>query len=148
MSMLRLRTLTGIALAGLLALSSGPAIPQDPEAAISPPPLGDANGEQVYRQICQGCHMPDGEGAVGAGRYPAFRDNPNLASSRYLAVMVLDGRRNMPAFREPAQQDFFYAPTWLSDQQVADVVNYLRSNFGGIADDPITAKDVAALQQP
>lgn len=131
-----------------LLLLAAPAIPQSTDDAGPPPPLGEADGEQVYRQICQGCHMPDGAGAVGGGSYPAFRGNPNLASSRYLAVIVLNGRRNMPAFRRPERQDFFFPPTWLSDQQVADVVNYMRSEFGGIADDPITADDVAALQQP
>jgi mono/diheme cytochrome c family protein len=147
MSAFRLRGAATIALAATLAMISAPAIPQSVDDS-APPPLGQANGEQVYRQICQGCHMPDGGGAVGAGSYPAFRGNPNLASSRYLAVIVLDGRRNMPAFRRPEQQDFFFPPTWLSDQQVADVVNYLRSEFGGIADEPITAADVAALKTP
>lgn len=148
MSTRRLRVSSLVALTACLALLAAPAIPQTADDAGPPPPLGQATGEQVYRQICQGCHMADGAGATGAGSYPAFRGNPNLASSRYLAVIVLNGRRNMPAFRQPERQDFFFPPTWLSDQQVADVVNYLRSEFGGIADDPITADDVAALQTP
>lgn len=28
-------------------------------------------GEAMYDAVCAGCHMPDGEGAVGAGAYPA-----------------------------------------------------------------------------
>lgn len=126
----------------LLALAWGPA----PAQVADAPPLGDAGGEQVYRQICQGCHMPDGRGATGAGAYPALVGNPRLASARYLAVVVLDGRRNMPAFRRPARQEFFFAPTWLSDEQVAGVVNYLRAEFGGITADPITAADIAELR--
>lgn len=129
-------------LAILLATACAPATAQVADA----PPLGDADGAQVYRQVCQGCHMPDGRGATGAGSYPAFVGNPRLASARYLAVVVLDGRRNMPAFRRPERQEFFFAPTWLSDAQVAGVVNYLRREFGGITAGPITAEDIAGLR--
>jgi len=139
----RLRRTAGLlALAALLAATPLPAHSQVGDT----PPLGDADGAQVYRQLCQGCHMPDGRGARGGGDYPAFVGNGNLASSRYLAVVVLNGRRNMPAFRRPERQDFFFAPTWLSDEQVAGVVNYLRREFGGIDDAPITAAEIAALQ--
>jgi len=136
------RFAAGLGLAWLLTLAAGPTIAQDAGA----PPLGDADGEQVYRQLCQGCHMPDGRGATGGGQYPAFVGNPNLASARYLAVVVLNGRRNMPAFRRPERQEFFFPPTWLSDAQVAGVVNYLRREFGGFRDAAITAEDITRLQ--
>ena len=42
--------------------------------------LGFASGEQVYMQICQGCHMPDGRGAQGAGYYPALAGDPGIGS--------------------------------------------------------------------
>jgi mono/diheme cytochrome c family protein len=29
--------------------------------------LGSLTGEQIYEHICQSCHMPGGQGAVGAG---------------------------------------------------------------------------------
>ena len=29
-------------------------------------------GEAIYKGVCQGCHMPDAKGAVGAGAYPAL----------------------------------------------------------------------------
>ena len=36
------------------------------------------DGAALYRGICQGCHMPDGRGAVGAGRYPPLAGNDRL----------------------------------------------------------------------
>jgi mono/diheme cytochrome c family protein len=110
--------------------------------------LGTNSGEQIYAQICQGCHMPGGKGAEGAGRYPAFAGNQNLASSRYMALTILNGRRNMPAFARPARGEFYFPPTWLTDQQVANVVNYIRTSFGNDYRDPITAAEVQALQPP
>lgn len=131
---------------GVLALGMLPALAQD--AAPEPPPegnLGTTHGAQIYAQLCQGCHMPDGRGAVGAGSYPAFAGNANVASSRYMAVVILGGRRNMPAFAPEHAVGPFFEPVWLTDVQVANVINYIRTNFGNHYRDTITAADVRAL---
>ena len=93
-------------------------------------------GQNVYRAICQACHMADGQGATsGAGYFPDLRSSPKLASAVYPAIVVMNGWHGMPPFG--AQ---------LSDQQVADVVNYLRTNFGNAYSDALTASSVAALR--
>ncbi len=107
--------------------------------------LGTDDGAQIYQQICQGCHMPEGRGAEGAGRYPAFANNPNLASAPYMVVTILNGRRNMPSFRKPESSENFFPPVYLTDVQVAAVVNYIRSSFGNQYKDAISADDVAKL---
>ena len=108
--------------------------------------LGTNDGKQIYQQICQGCHMSEGRGAEGAGHYPAFANNPNLASSPYMVVTILNGRRNMPAFRQPSGNENFFPPVYLTDLQVAAVVNYIRSSFGNHYSDAISADDVAKLK--
>jgi mono/diheme cytochrome c family protein len=107
--------------------------------------LDTTNGFDIYRQICQGCHMPDGRGAVGAGAYPSLAENPALAASQYTALTILEGRRNMPGFRFREGSGFFFAPPTLTDEQVAGVVNYVRTHFGNHYTDPITAAEVAVL---
>jgi len=67
-----------------LALMASFAAPSLADEATAPDPagmLGFASGAQIYAQVCQGCHMPGGTGANGAGQYPAFAGNPNLASA-------------------------------------------------------------------
>ena len=64
-----------------------------------------------------------------------------------MALTILNGRRNMPAFARGDQQ-FYFPPTWLTDQQVANVVNYIRTSFGNDYRDPITAAEVKAMQPP
>ena len=108
--------------------------------------LGTTSGEQVYAQICQGCHMPQGLGALGAGNYPALADNPAMASANYLAITILNGRRNMPAFARDPNAGGFFEPVWLSDEQIANVINHVRSNFGNNYPDPITSVEVRALR--
>jgi len=105
------------------------------------------DGEQLYQGICQGCHMPDGIGATGAGYYPAFAGNPNLVSAQYTALVILNGRRNMPSFGgSDLVGDVIWFSVTLSDEQVASVANYIRSHFGNVFDDELTAADVMALR--
>src|ERR1700691_2915318 len=73
-------------------------------------------GEAIYKGVCQGCHMPDAKGAVGAGMYPALAGDAKLATAAYPISLVLRGQKAMPPLGG-----------MLSDKQVADVVTYVRS---------------------
>ena len=95
----------------------------------------EADGESLYRAICQGCHMPDGKGAQGAGMYPALAGNAKLAAGAYPIYTVLNGRKGMPGFK-----------TMLSDAQVAEVTNYVRTHLGNSYKDAVTAADVKSLR--
>ena len=110
-------------------------------------PITAADGKQVYEQICQGCHMPDAKGAVGAGKYPALAGDAALASRQFMALTVLMGRRNMPAFGAKHAFGFGGPPAALSNTQIAAVINYVRSHFGNHFKDTITPEEVAALDQ-
>lgn len=108
--------------------------------------LTSANGEAIFHAICQGCHMPDAKGATGAGAYPALANNPKLASPQYMAAVILYGRHDMPSFVErPAAHGNFFKDTMLTDEQIAEVVNYVRTHFGNHYTNNITAADVAAM---
>jgi mono/diheme cytochrome c family protein len=112
--------------------------------AASKPPEPAGRGETLYREICQGCHMPEGEGARGAGVYPALARNPRLVSWEYVAVTVLNGRNAMPPFGLGHAGN---APT-LSDAEIADVTNYVRAHFGNRYHDRASADRVAQLPHP
>jgi len=105
-------------------------------------------GADIYRQICQGCHMPDGRGAVGAGKYPALAGDRALLSARFMALTLLEGRRNMPAFGGTGQEGFFFITPTLDDEQIAAVINYVRTHFGNHFRGTISAAEVKALRRP
>jgi len=115
----------------LLALAGAAAQAQDFPSGHFPEPTGEA----LYKGVCQGCHMPDAKGAVGAGAYPALAGDRRLASAAYPAMVIVRGQKAMPSFGEG-----------LSDAQVADVVNYIRSNFGNHFTDKITPDQVKAMR--
>jgi mono/diheme cytochrome c family protein len=107
----------------------------------------NATGADVYAHICQGCHMAQGQGAVGAGHYPKLAGDPALVSWQYVAMTVLNGKNGMPAFGLPEDPFIFFA-VHLSDAQVAEVVNYVRAHFGNKWKGNVTAAQVAALPHP
>lgn len=93
------------------------------------------DGEVIYRTVCQGCHMPDAQGAVGAGAYPALANDPKLAAAGYPVLVVVNGSKGMPPFGAP-----------LDDEQVAAVVNYVRSHFGNSYPDSVSPDDVGVAR--
>lgn len=95
----------------------------------------EPSGEQLFANVCQGCHMPDARGAVGAGTYPSLAGNKNLEAGGYPVYVVVRGQRAMPAFG-----------AMMSDDQVAAVVNYLRMHFGNDYKDAVTAEDVKGVR--
>lgn len=96
----------------------------------------EQGGEAIYKGVCQACHMPDAKGGVGAGMYPALAKDPKLAVAGYPVSVVVNGQKAMPAF----------LGTKLSDQQIADVVNYVRTHFGNDYKDKVTPADVKAAR--
>lgn len=92
-------------------------------------------GEELYKTNCQVCHMPAGQGAKGAGMYPALANNPNLASPEFTAEVVMNGLRGMPAFSSD-----------LTDEQIAAVTNFVVTNFGNTSKTQITVDEVKGMR--
>lgn len=96
----------------------------------------ETSGEQLYINACRSCHMVDAMGASGAASYPSLVANRNLEAGFYAIDIVLNGRRGMPSFDK-----------MMSDDQIAAVVNYLRTHFGNSYSDAVAASDVQAARR-
>lgn len=116
-------------------------------AAVSSGALADAaaRGKDLYTQTCIACHLPEGQGID--------KVNPPLAKSDWvtgdadrLIRVVLHGVQGAITVND---QPYFglmpgHAPM-LDDNQVADVLTYVRASFGNKAA-PIDPKRVAAVR--
>jgi mono/diheme cytochrome c family protein len=98
--------------------------------------FSEKSGEQLFAGVCRGCHMSDGKGAAGAGTYPSLAGDRNLEAGGYPVDVVVNGQRGMPPFG-----------SMMSNDQVAAVVNYLRTHFGNDYRDGVTADDVKAVRR-
>jgi mono/diheme cytochrome c family protein len=121
-----------VVLAGVLALLPAASVAQESQRVFSSGyRFVEMSGEELFNNVCRGCHMPDGTGASGAGSYPSLAKNLNLQSSGYPITLVVRGQRAMPPFGG-----------MMNDDQIAAVVNYVRTHFGNNYRDAVTAKDV------
>lgn len=132
----------------LLAAGASTAAHADNSSVANTVATGPASGAETYAHICQGCHMAAAQGAVGAGHYPKLAGDPALASWQYVALTVLNGRKGMPALGTPASGVTEFGAVHLSDERVAEVVNYVRGHFGNKWKDKVTTVQVAALPHP
>jgi mono/diheme cytochrome c family protein len=133
----KLHTAFAMMISAAFSLLSFLAYAQGTGPSVSEPALSagfrfyEMSGEELFANVCRACHMSDGKGAVGAGTYPSLAGNRNLEASGYPLDVVVNGRRGMPPFG-----------AMMSDDQVAAVVNYLRTHFDNSYQDTVTAEDV------
>jgi mono/diheme cytochrome c family protein len=134
------------ALAALaLAMITSPAVAQSSGGSLAnrprsnPSSFTERDGEAIYRASCQACHMPAGQGAVGAGAYPALVKNSKLRAGGYAVSMVVNGAKAMPPFGG-----------LLDDEQVsADDVKAARRSGGDAEGGAIRpGQDVSVEPQP
>ena len=125
-----------VALAMILPGSTSAASAQSSDGSfMSARRFMQRDGEVIYRTVCQSCHMVAAQGAVGAGAYPALANDPKLAVAGYSVLVVVNGSKDMPPFG-----------ALLDDEQVAAVVNYVRSHFGNSYPDTVSSADVRSAR--
>jgi mono/diheme cytochrome c family protein len=98
--------------------------------------FSEQGGAELFRNICSGCHQPDAKGAVGAGAYPSLVADEKLASADFMMSALLGGLKAMPPVGD-----------MMSDTQVADVINYVRTHFGNTYSGAVSAGDVAGARR-
>ena len=93
---------------------------------------GDAHqrGAMIYLDNCAACHRPDGRGYDRV--FPRLAGNPAVESADPTSVIsiVLEGSKTLRTERTPAQ---FQMPSFawrLCDQDIADVVTFVRTSWG------------------
>jgi mono/diheme cytochrome c family protein len=96
----------------------------------------DEDGALLYERACSGCHGAEGEGAFGAGKYPALAANRRLGSVRYPVNLIVEGNGAMPSFAD-----------WLDDAQIAAVVEHIRTSWGNDYSDEVTADEIGRMRE-
>jgi mono/diheme cytochrome c family protein len=105
-----------------------------PEPEVTPPPQPQmAAGAAIYAHACISCHEADGSGAPRI--YPPLPGNANLQSADPTSTLriILDGAETVTTPRAPNTGSMPAYAKQLSDQQIADVTNYIRNSWGNAA---------------
>ena len=108
-----------------------------------------ANGKLVYGKVCITCHMADAGGVQGM--------NPPLIKTKYvlglkapLIKIVLNGMTGDLNINGDTYHNVMAPHSDLTDQQIADVLTYVRNSFGNKASAVSVAqvKAVRAANKP
>ena len=104
-------------------------------------------GASLYVDSCAACHKTDGSGYQRF--YPALRGNPVVLAddpTSLIHIVLVGGE--LPGVKGAPSTITMPAFGWrMNDQQVADVVNFIRTSWGNKSDKQVSAKDVAKLRE-
>jgi len=104
---------------GLLASS----FTQDPKSASI------KRGLEVYTNNCQSCHLEKGEGVEGT--YPPLAKSDYLMKDPKQALSIIIKGQDTPiTVNGKSYESYMPAQDYLTDEQIADVVNYISNTWG------------------
>jgi mono/diheme cytochrome c family protein len=124
---------------------------QPPQAkvvqAVAQDQLSDSakRGRQQYLNVCAGCHGNDGEGKPHIAVAMQGNTTLRLADSRNLAKVIVEGIREQQFTGFERMQPMPGFADKLSDEQLTDLINYLRQAWGGLPGD-MGVQQVAQLK--
>jgi mono/diheme cytochrome c family protein len=104
-------------------------------------------GKKIFAANCQTCHQANGQGVPG--QYPPLAGSEfTTGGSRRMAMIVLKGLQGPVKVKGQTYGTAVMQP-WdktLTDQKLADVITFERSEWGNTAT-PVTAEQIAALRK-
>lgn len=103
-----------------------------------------AEGKKVYDTYCLACHQADG-GGVPRLNPPLQKTEYVLGDKKRLITIVLNGMTEEVEIDGELYENNMSAHNFLSDQQVADVLTYVRNSFTNKASG-VTAAEVKAVR--
>lgn len=129
--------------------------PPPPKKAVAGGPGGGEQvelsprdrGKKIFAANCQTCHQANGLGVPS--QYPPLAGSEfTIGGSRRPAMIVLKGLQG-PVTVKGQQYGTAVMQPWdktLTDQKIADVLTYERSEWGNSAS-PVTAEQISALRK-
>ena len=140
--------------AGLAAENDAPtAMPPTPNLLQTPPSESESDtavanmprtGASAYQSLCASCHGEDGRGTY-TGEWaiaPSLHDNPRVNGDLTILINILVKGLKGPIDGQYYAGEIMPAIIAKGDDYVAQVLNYIRDEFGGVKTG-ITAEQVA-----
>lgn len=104
----------------------------------------ELGGETVYNTYCAACHSRNGEGSPP--RFPPISDTEWVNGDKEtLITIVLQGLDGAIEVKGEVYNTPMPAHGYLSDEEIAQVLTYVRSNFGNNAS-PVSPAEVADVR--
>lgn len=100
-------------------------------------------GEEVYSNFCVTCHLPSGKGIPG--NFPPLAGSDWLTDKRTESLKAIKYGLSGPIVVNGENYNNVMTPQGLSDQEVADVMNYISNSWGNTHKTEVTEAEVKVL---
>ncbi len=101
-------------------------------------------GKKVYADQCLTCHQADG-GGVQSMNPPLTKTKQVLGDKTQLIQLVIKGMNTQTEINGDVYHNIMPPHDYMTDQQIADVLTYIRNSFGNKAK-AITEAEVKAVR--
>jgi nitrite reductase (NO-forming) len=109
-------------------------------------PKSIERGQEVYTLNCMNCHMMDGNGTPDL--YPPLAKSDYLKKpAKMLINVVLQGQNGEVVVNGKKYNVEMPAQNYLTDEQIADALNYSRNSWGNKNAVAVTPEQVKALRK-
>lgn len=104
-----------------------------------------ARGKELYSESCITCHMANGEGMKGT--FPPLAKADFLLKYPEKSIHAIKFGLHGPIKVNGVEYNNAMPPSGFEDDEIADVMNYIRNSFGNKNEVVITPKMVAAIKE-
>ena len=102
-------------------------------------------GQKIYNQYCMACHQSNGMGT--SGRFPPLGGTDWVTGDKErLVKIILNGMEGAIEVNGETYDGLMPQHSFLSDDQIADVLSYIRTNFGNKSSN-VTAEEVEKIRK-
>lgn len=100
-------------------------------------------GASLYQDFCMECHRADGKGEEAV--YPPLAMSDYLLGNRSGSIRGVKYGQRGPMTVNGVIYDNTMAPLGLTDEEIADVMNYIYNSWGNSGQERVTPEEVAAI---
>lgn len=102
-------------------------------------------GREVYQNFCVQCHLPTGKGVPN--NFPPLAGSNWLTEKRTESIHSVKFGQRGEIVVNGVTYDGIMTPMGLSDEEVADVLNYVMNSWGNTQEEMVTVEEVAAVEK-
>ncbi|WP_299112768.1 cytochrome c [uncultured Winogradskyella sp.] len=100
-------------------------------------------GKLVYDDMCITCHMNNGKGVTKA--FPPLADSDYLRENQNESILGIKNGMSGEIIVNDITYNSVMTPLGLSNEEVADVMNYINNSWGNKIDNFVTSEKVSEL---
>lgn len=104
-----------------------------------------SRGSEIYEDFCMVCHMAKGEGVPNT--FPPLAGADYLLENRKESIRAVKYGREGVIEVNGEKYNGIMTPLYLSDDEVADVMNYILNSWGNVDTAMVTVEEVEGIKR-